>query len=268
LQSKRQHDESGGLTTALFLNSVGFEAEIFERANEILELGVGINMLPHAVKELAGLGLLPDLDAHGSRTRELVYANRLGQVVWQELRGVDAGYEHPQFSIHRGKLLGLIHKAVVERLGRDIIRTGWQVDGFRQTEDGVIVELSDRNGKRAVVSGDLLVGADGIHSAVRGQLYPDEGTPIWNDVMLWRGCTLAHMARRPNHGNRRRQFREVRLLSDRGRSRTTGHATDQLGGDGNNLRCGHATTASEELEISTNIPIATAIRCRSGPSAV
>ena len=179
----------GGLMTALFLHRVGIEVEVFERADEIRELGVGINMLPHAVRELAGLGLLADLDAQGIRTHELVYANRLGQVVWQELRGMDAGHDHPQISIHRGKLLGLIHKAVVERMGGDVVRTGWQVKGFRQAEDGVSVELSNRDGERMQASGDLLVGADGIHSAIRAELYPEERAPIWNGVMLWRGCT-------------------------------------------------------------------------------
>jgi 2-polyprenyl-6-methoxyphenol hydroxylase-like FAD-dependent oxidoreductase len=179
----------GGLTTALFLHRIGIEVEIFERADDIRELGVGINMLPHAVKELADLGLLAELDAQGIRTHELVYANRLGQVVWHELRGVDAGYKHPQISIHRGKLLGLIHKAVVERMGSDVIRTSWQVNRFRPAENFVSVELSNRDGARIQASGDLLVGADGIHSAVRAGLYPGEGAPIWNGVMLWRGCT-------------------------------------------------------------------------------
>lgn len=179
----------GGLTTALFLHRCGIEVAIFERSEQIRELGVGINMLPHAVEVLAELGLLPDLDAAGLRTRELVYANRLGQVVWQELRGVDAGYDYPQISIHRGKLLGLIHKAVVERLGGKAIRTGCRVDGFKQSDGGVTVEFSDRKGARASASGDILIGADGIHSAVRAQLYPDEGPPIWSGIMLWRGCT-------------------------------------------------------------------------------
>src|SRR5688500_8133461 len=116
----------GGLTTALFLHSAGIEVEVFERAEEIRELGVGINMLPHAVKELASLGLLEALSTQGIRTRELIYANRLGQTVWQELRGIDAGLDFPQISVHRGKLLGLLHKAVVERLGPGAIRTGWQ----------------------------------------------------------------------------------------------------------------------------------------------
>jgi hypothetical protein len=90
----------------LYLHRAGIDVEIFERAEEIRELGVGINMLPHAVEALTELGLLADLDAAGIRTHELIYANRLGQVVWQELRGTDAGHGHPQISIHRGQLLG------------------------------------------------------------------------------------------------------------------------------------------------------------------
>lgn len=179
----------GGMVAALFLDRAGVDVEIFERAEEIRELGVGINMLPHAVEALADLELLEELETAGIRTRELIYANRLGQVVWQELRGVDAGHAYPQVSIHRGKLLGLIYRAVVARLGHDAVRTGWQVDGFEHSESGVLLRLSGRDGERQSVRGDLLIGADGIHSAVRSQLFPDEGPPIWNGVMLWRGCT-------------------------------------------------------------------------------
>ncbi|GGC48170.1 flavin-dependent oxidoreductase [Chelatococcus reniformis] len=178
----------GGLTTALALHRAGIEVEIFERADAVRELGVGINMLPHAVAELVGLGLQDELDAHGIRTRELIYANRLGQVVWRELRGTEAGHAFPQYSIHRGRLLGLIHAAVVARLGRDALRTGRQVVGVEQDADGVSVALAGRGGATSA-RGDLLIGADGIHSRVRAHLYPDEGPPIWNGVMLWRGCT-------------------------------------------------------------------------------
>jgi len=113
-----------GLTTALFLHQRGVEVEVFEREQEIRELGVGINMLPHAVKELADLRLQTDLDAEGIRTRELLYTNRFGQVVWRELRGIDAGHPYPQISIHRGRSLGILHKATVERLGPDAVHTG------------------------------------------------------------------------------------------------------------------------------------------------
>ena len=179
----------GGLTAALFLHRAGIDVELFERAEEVRELGVGINMLPHAVQQLADLGLMGALDAEGIRTRELIYANRLGQVVWQELRGVDAGYEVPQISIHRGKLLGLIHRAVVERLGREAVHTGCRVTGFDERQSGVSVHFERRGGTTGHADGDLLIGADGIHSAVRAILYPEEGPPIWSGMMLWRGST-------------------------------------------------------------------------------
>ncbi|CDN58126.1 Flavin-containing monooxygenase (plasmid) [Neorhizobium galegae bv. officinalis bv. officinalis str. HAMBI 1141] len=179
----------GGLTTALQLHEAGIEVEIFERVGEIRELGVGINMLSHAVAVLADLGLQAGLDAAGIRMRELIYTNRFGQAVWQELRGLDAGQEAPQVSIHRGKLLGVIHRAVIARLGPDVIRMGCRVEGFEQTEDGVAVHLCGTDGWRGTARGDLLIGADGIHSAIRAQLYPDEGPPIWSGIMLWRGAT-------------------------------------------------------------------------------
>jgi 2-polyprenyl-6-methoxyphenol hydroxylase-like FAD-dependent oxidoreductase len=179
----------GGLTTALFLHEAGINVEVFERSNEVRELGVGINMLPHAVKALADLGLMPDLDAEGIRIRELIYMNRFGQTVWQELRGVDAGYEVPQFSIHRGRLLGLIHRAVITRLGSRAIRIGCRVEGFEQSADGITGYLEGSDGSREQTTGDLLVGADGIHSTVRAALFPDEGPPIWSGTMLWRGTT-------------------------------------------------------------------------------
>ncbi|HEV2512911.1 flavin-dependent oxidoreductase [Bosea sp. (in: a-proteobacteria)] len=178
----------GGLTTALFLHRAGIEVEIFERTDAVRELGVGINMLPHAVGLLTKLGLLDALDAAGIRTRELIYANRFGQIVWRELRGIDAGHAVPQFSIHRGRLLGLIHRAVIDRLGQNVIRTGCSVMGFEQDGSKVTAFLSEA-GRTLQARGDLLIGADGIHSKVRAKLYPDEGSPIWNGVMLWRGAT-------------------------------------------------------------------------------
>ncbi len=178
----------GGLASALFLHQAGCEVEIFERADAVRELGVGINMLPHAIGLLAELGLLDALDAAGIRTRELIYANRFGQIVWQELRGLEAGHAGPQFSIHRGRLLGLIHRAVIDRLGQDAIRTGCCVTNFEQDGGKVTAFLSEA-GKTLQASGDLLIGADRIHSTVRAKLYPDEGPPIWNGIMLWRGAT-------------------------------------------------------------------------------
>src|ERR1700737_4973778 len=120
----------GGLTTALILHARGIDCELFEQSETIRELGVGINTLPHAIKELAELGLLERLDAVGIRTYELFYTNRFGQEIWREPRGTDAGYEYPQFSIHRGRLQGVIHNAVRSRLGEPRIHTGHRLGGF------------------------------------------------------------------------------------------------------------------------------------------
>jgi 2-polyprenyl-6-methoxyphenol hydroxylase-like FAD-dependent oxidoreductase len=180
----------GGLATALCLHQAGLEAEIFEQAGEIRELGVGMNVLPHAIAVLAGLGLLPELDRTGIRTRELIYCNRFGQTVWSELRGIDAGYDVPQFSIHRGRLLGVLHRAAVERLGAARIHTGHRLIGFDERPDRIVAVLEGRTGgERIEVAGDALIGADGIHSTVRSILHPAEGGPIWNGAMLWRGAT-------------------------------------------------------------------------------
>ncbi|MDQ4060646.1 MAG: FAD-dependent monooxygenase, partial [Pseudomonadota bacterium] len=166
----------GGLATALSLHEKGIEVEVFERSREIRELGVGINTLPHAIKELAALGLLERLDAVGIRTYELIYTNRFGQEIWREPRGVDAGYEYPQFSIHRGKLQRVLCEAARERLGDAAIRPGHDFVGLAQDSDGVTARFHVREGGgaggEAEARGDLLVGADGIHSRVRAIFYP------------------------------------------------------------------------------------------------
>ncbi len=178
----------GGLATALKLHEKGIAVEVFERAPEIRELGVGINTLPHAIKELADLGLLDALDAVAIRTQELIYMNRFGQEIWREKRGLDAGLDYPQFSIHRGKLQRVLHDAVLDRIGADHVHTGHALVGFSQSDTGVTVRLAVSGGGEIEVSGDALIGADGIHSTVRGTFYPDEGPPSWNGIMLWRGA--------------------------------------------------------------------------------
>lgn len=179
----------GGLAAALSLHHVGIACTVFEQAGELRELGVGINTLPHAIKELTALGLLPALDRAGIRTRELIYANRLGQVVWRELRGTDAGFDAPQFSIHRGKLHTVLLEAVRERLGADAVRTGSRLVSFVERDGRVIARFAQRDGAATIeAEGDALIGADGIHSAVRAAFYPAEGPPVWNGMMLWRGA--------------------------------------------------------------------------------
>ncbi|MGI9482959.1 MAG: flavin-dependent oxidoreductase [Hyphomicrobiales bacterium] len=180
----------GGFATALSLHEVGIECEVFEQSGRIGELGVGINTLPHAIKELADLGLLEDLDRVGIRTRQLTYCNRFGQTVWSEPRGLDAGYDVPQFSIHRGKLQGVLYEAARARIGDKNIHTGHQLTDFADNGESVSAtfNLRDGDGEPRNFEGDFLIACDGIHSTVRAHFYPDEGPPTWNGMMLWRGA--------------------------------------------------------------------------------
>ena len=289
----------GGLVTGLMLHARGIDCEIFEQSDAIRELGVGINTLPHAIKELADLGLLDRLDAVAIRTYELIYSNRFGQEIWREPRGLDAGYDIPQFSIHRGRLQNVIYQAARARLGELRIHLNCRLGSFTQDDSGVTAYFFDRGGShRHTARGDILVGADGIHSVVREKLFPNEGPPRWNGLMLWRGATdwpafltgrsmvvagglAAKLVIYPiAEGSRRRQ------------------EADQLGGDRPRRRCVDAGAAEAGLVAprplrgfdaacaalphplcrraradrgnaasSGNIRCATAIRCRAGATA-
>src|SRR5262249_23419372 len=132
----------------------------------------------------------PALDEAGIRTRELIYTNRLDQVVWREFRGTDAGYKVPQISIHRGKLLGILLRAVLERLGPDRLHTGHRLVDVNERHSRIAAIFeSGRSAERCEVVGDGIIGADGIHSRVRSIFYQDEGPPRWSGIMLWRGAT-------------------------------------------------------------------------------
>ncbi len=181
----------GGLTLALSLHQIGIPCRVFESVSELKPLGVGINVLPHAVRELTELGLLDKLDAAGVRTKELSFFSKQGKPIWTEPRGLEAGYKWPQFSIHRGVLQQILLDTAIERLGAENVLTSHHLSNFTDTPDGVRVDFLDKTtGQSAgTYEGSLLIAADGIHSAVRERLYPQEGAPIWNGRILWRGIT-------------------------------------------------------------------------------
>lgn len=179
-----------GLTTALSLHAAGVACTVFEAVAEPARLGVGINLLPHAMRELTELGLLPELRAAGVAIDELVYLTRHGKPIWREARGLAAGYDWPQIAIHRGELQMLLLRAVQARLGPDAVRFGHALVGLDLAADGVVAHFADRSG--APVGShraDVLAAADGIHSALRRKFYPDEGMPKWNGVSLYRSTS-------------------------------------------------------------------------------
>ncbi|MBO2465157.1 flavin-dependent oxidoreductase [Actinomadura violacea] len=180
----------GGLTTALSLHEAGVEALVVDSVRRLRPLGVGINLLPHAVRELTELGLGDDLAEIGIPTSEMVHFDRFGGRIWGDPRGRALGYDWPQYSIHRGELQMALLDAVLTRLGKDAVRTGTVLEGFEQDGDGVRARLLDRaSGTAETVAADVLIGADGLHSTVRAQLYPDEPAPLWNGIRMWRGVT-------------------------------------------------------------------------------
>ncbi len=192
----------GGMTLALALHDAEIrDVEIYESDPRISELGVGINVLPHAVRELTELGLGDALSAVAIPTAEIVYYSSHGQRIWGEPRGLAAGYKWPQFSIHRGELLMILYNAVVARLGSDRVHTGHHLERFGETASGKAwAEFIDRASEAPVkraggaitnrIEADLLIGCDGVHSVVRHGLYPDEGPPKWNGITMWRGVTV------------------------------------------------------------------------------
>uniref|UniRef100_A0AAU2UWU6 Flavin-dependent oxidoreductase n=1 Tax=Streptomyces sp. NBC_00003 TaxID=2903608 RepID=A0AAU2UWU6_9ACTN len=182
----------GGLTAALSLHAAGVDAVVMESAREIRPLGVGFNLLPHAVRELTELGLGERLAAVGVATAENVYSDTGGHQLFAEPRGLAMGYRWPQYSIHRGELQLLLLAAVRERLGADAVRTGMRLVDFAEEPGGVRVRLLDRAGGAVrEVGAAALVGADGLHSAVRARLHPDGGPLLWSGIRMWRGVAEA-----------------------------------------------------------------------------
>ena len=180
----------GGLTAAMSLHDAGFDVQVFEAVSEIKPLGVGLNMLPHAVRELEELGLRPAIENAGVSCRQLAYFTKRGERIWAEPRGLAAGYRWPQVSIHRGALQMILLQAAWGRLGADRLHLNHELTAFdARSGQGVRVRFVDHatRGRHAVVDGRLLIACDGIHSVARHVLFPGEGKPCWNGAIMWRG---------------------------------------------------------------------------------
>ncbi|MCC0045082.1 MAG: flavin-dependent oxidoreductase [Brucellaceae bacterium] len=180
----------GGLATALTLHQIGVPCVVFEAVRELKPLGVGINIQPNAIRELYDLGIGPEaLDTIGIQAREWALVGLNGNDIYSEPRGIEAGYKWPQYSVHRGKLQMLLYVTVMNRMGVETVNLGQRVTGYRNEAGGVTVSLESASGKQSEVQGTLLIGADGLHSAVRAQMYPDQPDVQWGGAIMWRGTS-------------------------------------------------------------------------------
>jgi len=175
----------GGLTLALTLHRAGIACRVFEATTEIRQVGVGVNVLPHASAELAALGLRPALERVAVQTRDAWFFNRFGQLIHKEALGEAAGYPHPQFSIHRGDLQGVLLRAALDRLAPGSVITGKRLTHVTQTPEAATAHFEDGT----TATGDAAIGCDGIHSVLRRQFFPDEGPPRYSGCNMWRGVT-------------------------------------------------------------------------------
>lgn len=187
-----------GLTFALTCHEIGVDVQVFESAQEIKPLGVGINLLPNAVRELYQLGLADDLKQIGIEAEEWALFFYEAHPVWTETRGTKAGYNWPQYSVHRGQFHMRLLDAVRERLGPDSVISDARLQRYENIDGAVIAHFENSHGEAFTREGDLLIGADGIHSAVRKQMYPNQGPVNWSGAVMWRGVSRCKPPRNKN----------------------------------------------------------------------
>lgn len=182
----------GGLSLALTLHQIGVDCTVFEAVRALKPLGVGINLQPNAVRELMDMGFTEaDLDAFGVPAKEWALVGLKGQEIYSEPRGRFAGYNWPQYAVHRGEFHMALYRRFVELAGADKVRLGHRAEGYQINADGTVTLRLDANGTRVEETGAVLIGADGIHSAIRAQMHPGQPPIHWGGAVMWRGTTLA-----------------------------------------------------------------------------
>ena len=179
-----------GLSFALGLHKRGIDCDVFEAVTDIKEIGVGITLLPHAMRELAELGLQDALEAAGIENLESVFYTQHGQYVYKEARGRHAGYTLPEIGIHRGKLHRILFDAAVNRLGADKVHTGMRCSAFSQNDHGVEIEFSNAHTQTSIkVQAQIAVACDGVNSVIRTQMHPQDAL-CFAGINTWRGVTV------------------------------------------------------------------------------
>jgi 2-polyprenyl-6-methoxyphenol hydroxylase-like FAD-dependent oxidoreductase len=176
-----------GFALALNLHARGIACRVYERAPELKELGVGITLLPHAMREFAALGLQDEIEHAGIENRESCFFNRFGQLIYKEERGRFAGYQYPEIGIHRGRLHLILYRAACERMGADRIVTDHACVAVEQDDDAATIRFTDAAGNvRDPIRAPVVIACDGVNSTVRRQLYPQEEL-AFAGINTWRG---------------------------------------------------------------------------------
>jgi 2-polyprenyl-6-methoxyphenol hydroxylase-like FAD-dependent oxidoreductase len=180
----------GGFVTALCLHRAGYSVRVHERVEEIEPNGFGVTLQPYCVKLLFELGLEKEMEKIGVRPRMAEFYSRHGQLIYKDPRGMDAQFNWPLYTVHRGRFQELLLSHIRDEVGEKAIRLSQKLVSFRQQPSHVEVDfINPATGDLNIERGKVLVGADGINSAVRRILYPDEGPTLWDGVALWRGVT-------------------------------------------------------------------------------
>lgn len=186
----------GGLSLALTLQQIGVRCTVFESVRQLKPLGVGINLQPNAVRELFDLGFTAtDMDKVGVPAKEWALVGMKGQEIYSEPRGNYAGYNWPQYAVHRGAFHMALYHRFIEIAGPDAFRTGCRATGYEKSADGTVTLILDTAEGEIREVGDLLIGADGIHSAIRSQMHPKQPDIHWGGAVMWRGTTVAKPVR-------------------------------------------------------------------------
>ncbi len=179
-----------GLSFALGLHKRGIDCDVFESVTDIKEIGVGITLLPHGMRELAALGVQDALESGGIENLESVFYTQQGQYVYREARGRHAGYDLPEIGIHRGKLHRILFDAAVSRLGANKVHTSMRCTGFSQNADGVQIDFSNAHtGQPVSVKAQIAVACDGVNSVMRKQMHPQDAL-CFAGINTWRGVTV------------------------------------------------------------------------------
>lgn len=175
----------GGITALLALRQRGIEAELFEQAAAFTQVGAGLQVSGNATRILRTLGLGDALarvayypegrDYRAWDTGDRLYYTPLGQ-------RAEARFGAPYYTAHRADLLDVL----LGGLGEQGYRLGARIERFDQDAGRVTLTLADGS----AATGDILIGADGIHSTVRGQMFGKE-LPRYTGNVAWRGLVPA-----------------------------------------------------------------------------